>query len=160
MPEILKPRVSPKGGVFRFAANRRRQINIALPERSPQPGHGLLTQAELDVLAGEGDRRNVSTLRAQALEGPGGPEEARRGVAGAAPAPTDETPECGVAPLAGAPRQPVEGRVIVALAGKHLREVIVGRRIDRLDRELLRELHSRVRRTSRARDDPAKLIRD
>src|SRR5256885_359070 len=103
MPEILKPRVSPKGGVFRFAANRRRQINIALPERSPQPGHGLLTLAELDVLAGEGDRRNVSTLRAraQALEGPGGPEEARRGVAGAAPAPTDETPECGVAPLAG-----------------------------------------------------------
>src|SRR5436309_14910020 len=112
MPEILKPRVSPKGGVFRFAANRRRQINIALPERSPQPGHGLLTLAELDVLAGEGDRRNVSTLRAraQALEGPGGPEDARRGVAGAAPAPTEETPDCGVAPLAGGPPDLAERR--------------------------------------------------
>src|SRR5213083_3354257 len=119
MPEILKPRVSPKGGIFRFAANRRRQINIALPERSPQPGHGLLTLAELDVLAGEGDRRNVSTprARAQALEGPGGPEQARRGVARTAPATLHETRVRGIAPLTCARSKFLNGRVVGSLAG-------------------------------------------
>src|SRR5438132_1169848 len=75
-PEIPKPRVSPERGVLGFAANRRRQIDIALLERSPQPGHRLLTLAEYDVLASEGDRWNESALRSrpQPLEGSGGPE--------------------------------------------------------------------------------------
>src|SRR5204863_2186174 len=147
---IPKPRVSAERAVLRFAANRRRQIDIALLERSPQPGHGLLTLAEYDVLAGEGDRWNESAFRSrpQPLEGSGGSEHARRGVAGAAPAPTDETPECGVAPLAGARRKLVQGCVVVSLAGEGLRELIVGRRINRVERELLRELHSRVCRTT------------
>src|SRR5436190_19656514 len=74
--EVPKPRVSPERGVLGFAAHRRRQIDIALVERSPQPGHGLLTLAEYDVLASEGDRWNESALRSrpQPLEGSGGPE--------------------------------------------------------------------------------------
>src|SRR6267154_280003 len=75
-PEILERWVSPERRVLGFAANRRRQIDIALLERSPQPGHGLLTLAEYDVLASEGDRWNESALRSrpQPLEGSGGPE--------------------------------------------------------------------------------------
>ena len=104
--EISKPRVSPERGVLRLAANRRRQIDIALLERSPQPGHGLLTLAEEDVLASEGGWWNETALRSlpQPLEGSGGAEHARRRVAGAPPAPADETLVCGVAPLAGAGR--------------------------------------------------------
>src|SRR2546430_17353514 len=74
--EIPKPLVSPERGVLGFAANRRRQIDIALLERSPQPGHRLLTLPEHDVLASEGDRWNESALRSRPrpLEGSGGPE--------------------------------------------------------------------------------------
>src|SRR5437016_6456958 len=70
----------------------------------------------------------------------------------------DEAPVSGIPPLAGARRELVDGRVIVSLAGEGLRELIVGRRINRVERELLRELLSRVCRTTRARQDPGQLI--
>src|SRR2546427_10056723 len=72
----------------------------------------------------------------------------------------DEAPVSGIPPLAGARRELVDGRVIVSLAGEGLRELIVGRRINRVERQLLRELHSRVCRTTRARQDPTQLIRE
>src|SRR5256885_11178610 len=72
----------------------------------------------------------------------------------------DEAPVSGIPPLAGARRELVDGRVIISLAGEGLRELIVGRRIDRVERELLRELLSRVCRTTRARQDPTQLIRE
>src|SRR5439155_5178732 len=122
----------------------------------------LLTPTELDVLAGEGDRRNVSTprARAQALEGPGGAEQARRGVAGAAPATVHETRVCGIAPLACARSKFLNGRVVGSLAGEDFRELVVGRRIDRVEGQLLLELHGRVRRTTGAREDSAQLVRE
>src|SRR2546427_12143035 len=72
----------------------------------------------------------------------------------------DEAPVSGIPPLAGAGRELYQGRVIVALAGEGLRELIVGRRINRVERQLLRELHRRVCRTTRARQDPTQLIRE
>src|SRR2546427_5616897 len=72
----------------------------------------------------------------------------------------DEAPVSGIPPLAGAGRELVDGRVIISLAGEGLRELIVGRRINRVERQLLRELHSRVCRTTRARQDPTQLIRE
>src|SRR2546429_3773066 len=72
----------------------------------------------------------------------------------------DEAPVSGIPPLAGARRELVDGRVIISLAGEGLRELIVGRRINRVERQLLRELHSRVCRTTRARQDPPQLIRE
>src|SRR2546425_1767251 len=72
----------------------------------------------------------------------------------------DEAPVSGIPPLAGARRELVDGRVIISLAGEGLRELIVGRRINRVERQLLRELHRRVRRTTCARPDPTQLIRE
>src|SRR5436190_15410922 len=125
-----------------------------------QRGQGRSAPAELDVLAGEGDRRNVSALGAdaQALERPGGSEPARGSVAVIAPVPLDETRVCGVAPLARARRQLVNGRVVCSLPGEDFCELVVGRWIDRVDRQLLLELRGRVRRTTRAREDPGQLV--
>src|SRR5439155_11883623 len=161
-PEVLEPRVSSEGGVLRFAADRGRQIDIVLLECSPQPGYGLLTLVELDVLASEGGRWNVSVLRSrpQQLKGSGGPEQARRGVAGAAPATPHETRVCGVAPLPCARSQLLNGRIVGSLPGECLRKLIVGRRINRVERQLLFELRGRVRRTTGAREDPAQLVRE
>src|SRR5256885_15456039 len=72
----------------------------------------------------------------------------------------DEAPVSGIPPLAGARRELVDGRVIISLAGEGLRELIVGRRINRVERQLLCELHSRVCRTTCARQDPTQLIRE
>src|SRR5438445_6899879 len=70
----------------------------------------------------------------------------------------DEAPVSGIPPLAGARRELVDGRVIISLAGEGLRELIVGRRINRVERQLLCELHSRVCRTTCARQDTTQLI--
>src|SRR4029077_5341811 len=160
--EIPKPRISPERGVLRFAAKRGRQIDIAILERSPQPSYGLLTLAEEDVLASESGRWNESALRShpQPLEGSRGREPARCCVAGAPPATLDETLVCGVAQLPGAGRKLVQCRVVVSLAGEGLRELIVGRRINRIERQLLLELRRCVRRTTRTRQNPAQLIRE
>src|SRR2546428_13054922 len=72
----------------------------------------------------------------------------------------DEAPVSGIPPLAGARRELVDGRVIISLAGEGLRELIVGRWINRVERQLLCELHSRVCRTTCARQDPTQLIRE
>src|SRR5256886_13472369 len=72
----------------------------------------------------------------------------------------DEAPLSGIPPLAGARRELVDGRVIISLAGEGLRELIVGRWINRVERQLLCELHSRVCRTTCARQDPTQLIRE
>src|SRR2546425_12276880 len=72
----------------------------------------------------------------------------------------DEAPVSGIPPLAGAPRELVDGRVIVSLAGEGLRELIVGRRGNRVERKLLRELGGRVCRATRARQEPNQLIRE
>src|SRR5205809_979194 len=72
----------------------------------------------------------------------------------------DEAPVSGIPPLAGARRELGDGRIIISLAGEGLRELIVGRWINRVERQLLCELHSRGCRTTRARQDPTQLIRE
>ena len=73
MAEILKSWISPERGVFRFTADGRRQVDIALLERSPQPRHGFLALAQYDVLASEGGRWNESAFRSQQKPGEGSP---------------------------------------------------------------------------------------
>src|SRR5258705_4805889 len=123
MPKVLEPRVRPQECVGRIAVDRR-QRDIPVRERSLQPGYGLFPPAELGILVGETDRPNESALPLdlQPREGAAGSEQPRRRVPAPAPAPPDQTPECGIARLTISRDELVGGRVIVALARERLRE--------------------------------------